>query len=193
MFTKGGRKMENEKILQLLKTNVLEKNPNVFRYQSLGILKEIGLKENCFGNKTEELMKLVTEDPKTYRNFAILASACCVFMGYSWKCDAIHSHNPHWDERKKASEEFCYVNYDKFLEIFKKHTGFDLPMKELPGYLQFLRDIKLDQRSILYLELCDFANEHSTIQQKMIGSFIRTMAEKENNILEFSDIRFPFI
>lgn len=181
--------MKNEELIKVLKDDMFL-NHGVYH----GILKEIGNRENCFGDGMKDVSSEILHDKDAFKGFAILASTCAIFMAYSWESDARYSRSPHWDERKSASEEFCFRNQNTFLEIFEEYADFPFPFKREVTYDKgFVRETTLCPYSALYQEMNDFVNEHSTIKQKMMGMFCRVLSDGGVKTDLLSKAGFPFI
>ncbi|MCD8084580.1 MAG: hypothetical protein LUE86_14005 [Clostridiales bacterium] len=153
---------------------------------------------NSFSNDFVEITEAIIGDPQIFQNFTILASACAIRMGYTWEQDEHNSYYPHWDARKKASEEFCYEHMATFLKIFEEAAGFRFPLNEDKQYAHFQRDCdlmatKLTRKSDLMAEIEAMSIEHPTLRQKSTGLFCRIMGAGGIRSELLADVWFPFI
>ena len=172
-----------------LQKNLLEKDVKT------SIIKSLSDLCNCFGNHDDEISEVVLRNNTTKKNFLILASICGIYMGYTRKCE-IWQGREHLDDRNKASMEYCLLHYEKLIKIFEKQTGMSLAFKDEPEHQYFFNDCLLGRRDTFDTPIADeakkFANDHPTLQQKMLGVFIRIIG---NNKLAkgIEPTGFPFI
>lgn len=144
--------------------------------KTYGLLNWFGQQENYLGNHTKDIAEQILKDKEAFHNFAILASTCAIYMGYTWECEEATGYRAHGDLRCIQSQEFCHEHLQAFLDIFKKYAGMDFPWNPNRSLEFFMNDHALHKNTPLYREISDFTKEHPTIQQKMIGTFCRTLA-----------------
>ena len=172
-----------------LQKNLLEKGVKT------NIIKSLSDLCNCFGNHDDEISEVVLRNNTTKKNFLILVSICGIYMGYTRKCE-IWQGRDHLDDRNKASMKYCHLNYEKFLDIFEKQSGMTLCFKENPEHQYFFNDCLLGRKDTFDTPIANevkrFANDHPTLQQKMLGVFTRIIGD--NNLVEgIEPTGFPFI
>lgn len=180
--------MENNEIMKLLKADLFAEE-----LPERSILNEIGVQANYFGDHTKDLMDDILHDQEAFENFAILASTAAIFMAYTWIQEERFSRCLHWDERKKASEEYCHLHLEDWKSVYKMFSGKEFQFRDSMTYEDFFRDVCLPRKSVIYWELSQFYREHSTIKQKMIGIFCRTLAKGGVKPEVFHSVGFPFI
>lgn len=149
---------------------------------------------NSFGKHDEEVAKAVLQNDVAKKNFLMVAAGCMVALGYMRKCEDMH--RGHWDDRNAASSKYCKEHLDEFLEMFENAAGFPIQFKEHPEHQCFQHDTllgKMDTRGFQIAEEVEkFLQEHPTLQQSMIGVFLRVISE--NNLYpEIDPEGFPFI
>lgn len=166
--------MSKEKIINDLNTNLFEKGVKT------EILSEIGLMANSFGSLDKDLYKIVMTNDQTKMEFSILAAMCGMYMGYTYECETKYGTG-HWDLRNEESSRYCYEHMDVFAYIFKDASGVRIQYEEDVKHQSFMRDCILmrKRREDIPLkdEITDFRQEHHTLQQKMMGTFIRILDE----------------
>lgn len=172
-----------------LQKNLLEKGVKTSIIRSLSDLC------NCFGNHDDEIAEVVLRNKTTKKNFLLLTSICGIYMGYTRRCE-IWQGREHFDDRNRASMKYCHLNYEKFLEIFEKQSGVTLCFKDNPEHHYFFDDCLLGRRGTFDTPIANevkrFANDHPTLQQEMMGVFIRIIGN--NKLVEGIEATgFPFI
>lgn len=173
-----------------LNMNLTEKNIDT----EAQIIPALSSMVNSFGNHDKEVTEAVLENDTTRKNFLMVAAGCMVALGYMRKCEDMH--RGHWDDRNAASSKYCKELLDEFLKMFETAAGFPIRFKEYPEYQYFQHDTllgRLDTKGFLIAEeVTKFLQDHPTLQQKMVGVFLRTIAE--NNLYPGVDPEgFPFI
>ena len=172
-----------------LQKNLLEKGIETKLIKSLSDLC------NCFGNHDDEIAKVVVQNDISKRNFLILASICGIYMGYTGKCESWQGQK-HWDDRNKASIEYCQSNYDTFLSIFERTSGMSIKFCNEAKHQYFFDDCLIGKHEMIDTpvvnEVVKFAKDHPTLQQQMMGVFTRMIG---NNKLAkgIEPTGFPFI
>ena len=137
---------------------------------------------NSLGNHDKEVTEAVMQNDAAKKNFLMVASACMVALGYTRKCEDMR--RGHWDDRNAASSKYCKEHLSEFLEMFEAVAGFPIRFKDRPEYQYFQHDTlfgRLDAKNMqIVSETEAFLRDHPTLQQKMVGVFLRTIAD--NNL-----------
>lgn len=149
---------------------------------------------NSFGNHDKEVSDAVLENNTTRKNFLMVAAGCMIALGYTRKCEDMH--RGHWDDRNAASSKYCKEHLDTFSQMFEDAAGFPMQFKENPIYQYFQHDTllgRLDTRNFqIAEEIQKFLQDHPTLQQKMVGLFLRVISD--NDLYPGIDPEgFPFI
>lgn len=150
-----------------------------------GFIKDCGNMVNCFGGNFDDFISEIIENKENLKNFTILASALGLCMGHYYN---VIERGSHWDDRNKASLEYCGEHYTRFRDLFTASYGTEMPFKDDGKHFN---RAKLNEA--LSQEIEDFRREHSTLQQKMWGLFLKVLY-KANIMTDITkDVRFPFI
>ena len=181
--------MDKEKVTEGLHKDLLEKGTET------RILAGIGEMANCFGSIDEELKELVTVNAEAQKNFVMLAALAGVYMGYTYMCETEYGRG-HWDLRNEACSRYCFEHRKELERIFEEASGIEIRYAEDAQHQLFRMDCLLmrgrDGYRALAEEIEAFAREHPTIQQRMMGAFIRLLDEMYPGY-GLEQIRFPFI
>lgn len=181
--------MDKEKVTGELHQDLLGKSVET------RILAGIGEMANCFGSIDKELKELVMEDAETQKSFGMLAALAGVYMGYTYMCETEYGRG-HWDLRNEASSRYCSEHQKELEQIFEETSGIEIRYAEDALHQLFRRDCLLligrDGYRALAEEIEAFSREHPTIQQRMMGAFIRLLDEMYPGY-GLEQIRFPFI
>lgn len=181
--------MYKEKIMEEMSENLMKNGAKT------GILSGIGMLANSFGSIDEELREIVMMNDETKRCFTILAALCGVYMGYTYECETKYGRG-HWDLRNEASSQYCGEHLKEFEQIFEEASGIEIRYAEVVQHQAFLRDCLLlrgrNGYRALAGEMETFAREHHTIQQRMMGIFIRLLNELYPGY-GLGQVGFPFI
>lgn len=175
---------------QALCGNLVDKEMNM----KANIVPALSYMINSFGNHDEEIKKVVMQNETTKKNFLMVAAGCMVALGYTGKCE--DTRGGHWDDRNKKSTEYCKTHFNEFLKMFEDAAGFPIEFKENSGYQYFQHDTLLGKMDTRGMQIADeisyFLRDHPTLQQKMVGIFLRIIAE--NNLYPGVEPEgFPFI
>ena len=159
------------------------------------IIKSLSMICNCFGNREKEITEVVLQNETTRRNFVMVAAGCMVAMGYAGKCED-HAGRGHWDMRNQVSTQYCKEHFDQFMEMFTETAGFSLMFRENPDYQYFDLDCTIGRSQtrgmLIAEEIKNFERDHPTLQQAMIGVFLRIIGN--NNLYAGVEVTgFPFI
>ena len=137
---------------------------------------------NSFGNHDKEVTEAVMQNDAAKKNFLMVASACMVALGYTRKCEDMR--RGHWDDRNAASSKYCKEHLSEFLEMFEAVAGFPIRFKDRPEYQYFQHDTLFGRLGTKNMQIVSeteaFLRDHPTLQQKMVGVFLRTIAD--NNL-----------
>lgn len=159
------------------------------------IIPALSIIVNSFGNHNEEISEAVMQSDTTRKNFLLVASACMVALGYTRKCEDMG--RGHWDDRNKASSRYCKEHLDDLLQMFEDAAGFLIRFKENPMYQYFQQDTllgRLDTKGMqIAAEVEAFLREHPTLQQSMVGVFLRVILKNDLYPVSFDEQVFPFI
>lgn len=159
------------------------------------IMDGIGGMANSFGSLDKDLKPLVLTSEKTKKNFAELAALCAVCMGYTYQCETEYGRG-HWDMRNEAAARFCCDHQNEFADLYEEISGRKIRYKEGAEHQSFIRDcLALDRETMklpVVSEIRSFCREHPTLQQKMLGSFIRILDELRPEY-GLGQIGFPFV
>lgn len=153
--------------------------------------KELGMVANSFSFKPEKVAAAILANEAATKNFAILASACAISMGYTYLCD--EKHGGHWDERNLASQKYFYEHLDGLKNAFVAAFGSEMPFCETPKYQYFSDDCRLKSSWLLTHELKDFECEHHTIQQSLARLFVIFLGAVAPESRIDAEHGFPFI
>ena len=150
---------------------------------------------NSFSNHDEEIGNAILVDERNKKHFLMLAVGCIVFLGYSGECEK-RMQREHWDLRNKAAVEYCREHLETFLQMFCDITGTPLVFSKNTEYQYFDHDCLLmrgkSSRTRIAMEIQDFEREHPTLQQKMVGLFLRII-DKNRLYPGIVATGFPFI
>ena len=181
--------MDKEKVTEGLHQDLLGKSVET------RILAGIGEMVNCFVSIDKELKELVMENAETQKNFVMLAALACMYMGYTYMCETEYGRG-HWDLRNEVSSRYCFEHRKKLERIFEEASGIEIRFAEDAQHQSFRRDCLLLRGIGGYRALAEeieaFAKEHPTLQQRMMGAFIRLLDEMYPGY-GLEQIRFPFI
>ena len=159
------------------------------------ILDGIGGIANSFGSLDKDLRPVVLTSERTRKNFVELAALCGICMGYTYQCETEYGRG-HWDMRNEASSKYCCDHRKDFADLYKEVSGREIRCREDAGHQSFIRDCLTFDRETMKLpivsEIRSFYREHPTIQQKMMGSFIRILDELQPEY-GLGSVGFPFI
>lgn len=182
------KEREKEKVLEGLKMDF--RKPGETK-----ILVGIGAMANSFESLDKDLRPLVTTSARIRKNFEALAVLCGMYLGYTYKREMEYGRG-HWDMRNEAAAKFCYGHWAEFEDLYKKVSGQEIRYQGGEEPRGFIRDfLEVDRESMelpIVSEIRDFSREHPTIQQKMMGSFIRIL-DKLQPKYGFGSVVFPFI
>lgn len=165
------------RLAEALRENLTTKDSK----QAAVIIPELSSMANSFGNHDKEITEAVMCDETAKANFAMVAAACMTALGYTGKCE--DTRGGHWDERNKASTKYCKDHFGEFAKMFQDLTGFQMQFREDSHYQYFEHDCllgRLDTRGMqIAAETSSFLREHPTLQQKMVGTFLRIISEND--------------
>lgn len=134
---------------------------------------------NNFGENYEDLINDIKVSKKAKENVVILASACAITLGYTWKCEEKYFHK-HWDDRNYAAKKFCHAKFDYFLDLFERYSGFAFPFVDEPKYDNIVHDMasycfEFKNTNIL-ADILKFNEGHPTLQQSVIKLFMNILS-----------------
>lgn len=136
---------------------------------------------NSFGKHDKEVAEAVMQDEATKKKFLIVASGCMVALGYTRECEDMG--RGHWDDRNNASSMYCKEHLNEFLKMFEDVAGFPILFKEHPTYQNFQHDTLIGRHGTkgmqIALEIESFLREHPTLQQSMVGLFLRVISNND--------------
>ncbi len=179
---------EKEKVLEGLKMDL--RKPGATK-----ILAGIGAMANSFGSLDKDLRPLVMTSARIRKNFEELTALCGMYLGYTYRCEKEYGRG-HWDMRNEDASKFCYDHWAAFEDLYREISGREIRYQGGEEPRSFIRDfLEVDRESMelpIVSEIRDFSREHPTIQQKMMGSFIRILDELQPKY-GFGQVRFSFI
>lgn len=159
------------------------------------IMEGIGGMANSFGSLDKDLRPMILTNERTKKNFIVLAALCGACMGYTYQCEIEYGRG-HWDMRNEAAARFCCDHQNEFADLYEEISGRKIRYKEGAEHQSFIRDcLALDRETMklpVVSEIRSFCREHPTLQQKMMGAFIRILDELCPEY-GFGSVGFPFV
>ena len=114
-------------------------------------------------------------------------------LGYAGECEK-RMQREHWDLRNKAATEYCLEHLETLMQMFSDITGTPLAFRANAEHRYF--DCLLmrgkSSRLRIAMEIQAFEQEHPTLQQKMVGMFLRIIA-RNHLYAGITETGFPFI
>lgn len=150
---------------------------------------------STFGDHDEEIANAILVDEKNKKHFLMLAAGCMTSLGYAGECEK-RMQREHWDLRNKAATEYCLEHLETLMQMFSDITGTPLAFRANAEHQYFDYDCLLMRGKSscmrIAMEIQEFEREHPTLQQKMVGMFLRIIA-RNHLYVGITETGFPFI
>jgi hypothetical protein len=146
--------------------------------------------DSMFGERY--FIEEVLADKEVTKGVNLIATYCAMDMAYTY---GVCEHCDHWDDRNKASSQWCFDHREPFKRYYEQRMGEEFPFKpdehrEGRCFLDDVKRSKLPDGAYEGVEQWHL-NVHHSIQQRMMKVFAKILARSRVKGFTDTDIYFP--